>query len=291
MEPTCESSLRHPAGTLLFDPGWDADAARRRSQLPTPPQPQAQDARPTPLFTSANRRADFIAIYPEVDGACERLAFGFAYTLGQWCGDAEWALLELARSARPPRPGPAYDWSMATIPELVEDIIASHHQTLRHELRRLGILISQFVQRHPELDQVDAEGDFARFAAKVVAHLDHEEAVVFPLSVVVEEASRRLDAGHYPQGDVTEAIRFMNSGHDDASASLQAMISMVSALATISRDPDLAVIGDGLRAMQADLAVHVLKEESVLLPAVIFADELIRARARDRLADYQDLAG
>ena len=167
---------------------------------------------------------------------------------------------------------------MATLPELVRDIIDAHHLPLRGELRRMEILIRQFGHRHGELAHFGLEGAFSRFAEAMVAHLDHEEAVVFPLSIVIEHASRRLGETIPLDGDVTAAIRFMNLGHDDSADALRRLVLMIGTMAERSSDSDLPLIGAGLASMLADLEEHEAKEQGILMPAVIFAEEQIRAR-------------
>jgi iron-sulfur cluster repair protein YtfE (RIC family) len=203
---------------------------------------------------------------------------GWDMTAGECAGDSERELRDWARATPPPEPAPPDDWSMATLPELVQDIIASHHASLRRELRRMDVLIRHLCQRHGGLGHLGLEGAFRRFADDMIAHLDHEEAVVFPLSIVIEHASRRLSETIPLDSDVTAAIRFMNMGHDDSADALQRLITMIGTTSQCIIDPDCALIGAGLSAMLADLAEHGNKEQGILMPAVIFAEEQIRAR-------------
>ncbi len=177
---------------------------------------------------------------------------------------------------------------MATLPELVRDIIDTHHASLRRELRRMEILIRHIGQRHGGPDHKELDGAFRNFTDEMIAHLDHEEAVVFPLSIVIEHASRRLSETIPLDSDVTAAIRFMNLGHDDSAEALSRLIAMIARSSEGASDPDLALIGKGLSAMLADLADHGNKEQGILMPAVIFAEEQIRARTTSRHAEDGD---
>jgi hypothetical protein len=91
--------------------------------------------------------------------------------------------------------------------------------------------------------------------------------------------------------DVTAAIRFMNMGHDDSADALRRLIIIIGKMSARSDDPDLPLIGIGLNAMLADLAEHGTKEQGILMPAVIFAEEQLRARASMRNAEERDRKG
>ena len=260
---------------------WAAACAQRSAAAQG--SPMATSSSHPPLFTAASRRSDLVAAYPEVDGVFERLGFSGEMTLGDWCLSPDWALLELARAAKPPPPPAACDWSMVTIPELIQDIIVTHHLPLRRELGRLGVLIRSFCARHPEFAQIDLDGLASRFSAEVTIHIDHEEAVVFPLSIAIEAASRGQQEAIPASKDVTAAIRFMSLGHEDAAGTIRRLMGLLHVVPMRSADPDIAVISEGLNALHADMVIHAYKEESILLPAVVFADEQIAAGAHLRL--------
>jgi iron-sulfur cluster repair protein YtfE (RIC family) len=225
---------------------------------------------------------------PEVDDAHDLCPSGWIMTPGQGDSQSDQALLAWARATPPPAPRSVEDWSMATLPELVEEIVGTHHRPLRNELHRMGILIRHLGLRHGKLAQLGVDDTFRRFAEAVTAHLDHEEQVVFPLSIVVEHASRRLSETIPPNSDVTAAIRFMNLGHDDSVDALRRLIIMLGKMSASTVDTDLTLIADGLTAMLADFAEHEAKEQGILMPAVIFAEEQIRARASMRNAEDRE---
>ncbi len=240
---------------------------------------------PSPLFTPRMRPVDLLSAYPDAQPVCQRLRIDLQQPLAQWCHDPGWILVELARAARPPSPTAPRDWSLATIPELVADIIASHHRPLLNELRRLGVLIAEYCQRHAARASHELIRSFVRFEATLLEHMAHEEGVVFPLSILVEQASRQRDAVAPITGDITAAIRFMSAGHDEALTTLRRIIATMHEASMNDFDPDSAIISAGLVAMLADFVVHESKEEDILLPAVIFAEEQLRARRRRRDGD------
>src|SRR5258708_26439905 len=119
--------------TPLCQPIIAADARHRDGDEPAVP------AKP-PGFDGDDRREDLVAASPELDPVCERLGFGWEPTIATWCAAPHWVLLELARAAQPPL-APYRQWSSASMPELVADLLATHHHPLRSELRRLALLI------------------------------------------------------------------------------------------------------------------------------------------------------
>lgn len=236
------------------------------------------------VFTPACQRAQLVAAYPELDAVCERLQFRWDKSVEEWCGEPGWALLEFARLAKPPPPAPDLDWSFATIPELIADIIATHHRPLRHELRRLGLIVKQFCRRHAEFRHLNFDHVYRMFADDLLSHLDQEESVVFPVSLAIDGADPRQPQPQSTMHNVTSAIRFMSRGHDGAGYSMHHLMAIHEVMAVNNLDPDLDLIHHGLSAMAADLVVHKMKESDILLPAVLFAEEL---HARHTTATFQ----
>jgi iron-sulfur cluster repair protein YtfE (RIC family) len=233
----------------------------------------------TLLFTGASSRTDLVAAYPELDEVCDSLSFGWGHTLAEWCNDPEWALLELARSALPPSTPPILDWSTATVPALIRDIVETHHKPMRHEISRLRLLISQFFLRHPDADQVDIAREFPALVHDILVHAGHEEAIVFPADMAIDEARRRNGIRMPIAIDVASAIRFMSLGHDDVDQALRRMKALLDSLSAACIDPDLPLMIACIDRMQADLAIHGHKEDVILRPAVIVAEEQVRARS------------
>lgn len=227
------------------------------------------------LFGPQGRRATLVAAYPELDFVCSALGFGHGLTLGEWSSSLDWALVILARSARPPRLGRERDWTMATIPELIADIVASHHVPLRHELERLGILIDHLAATHQHAVFSALRKAYHEFKDALALHLDQEECDLFPLCIAQEEVLS--GRGGWVDHDITSLIRFNGHGHVECQNGLCRLMGLLQAT-SIFKNPDIAVISDGLYALSRDLAVHTAKEGEILIPAAIFSDERLRAR-------------
>lgn len=228
------------------------------------------------LFGPRGRRMALVAAYGELNDVCTLLGFGDGFTLGEWSASPGWALVILARAARPPRPAPEWDWSMATIPELVADIVATHHVPLRHELERLGIVIDHLAISHQCAVLSALQKVYHEFKDAFTLHLDQVECDLFPLCIALEEAlsGRQTWAGQ----DVTSLIRFAGQAHEECKSGLRRLMDLLQSASASVRDPDITVVSDGLHALARDLAMHTAKESELLIPAAIFSEEHIRAR-------------
>lgn len=221
--------------------------------------------------------------YPELDAVCTRLGFGPDLTLSELSASPDWALLILARAARPPLPPPARDWSMATIPEVIADIITTHHVPLRHELERLEILIDHLNDANPHANIVALRTEFLHSKAEITLHIDQEESELFPLCVELEDAlcGRII----WNDRDITAHIRYSGHGHAENESGIQRILDQVQIAAINFKDPDVTIFQIGVEALARDLDIHSAKEGNILIPAAIFSEEQLRARTTKRLHD------
>jgi iron-sulfur cluster repair protein YtfE (RIC family) len=228
------------------------------------------------LFGPRCRRGALVAAYPELEAICTALGFVAGPSLGECSPALGWTQVILARSAHPPPPAPERDWSMATIPELISDLIATHHVPLRHELQRLGILIDHLASMHRHALLAALRKVYRDFAQALVLHLDQEEGDLFPLCIALEEAL----AGRrgWDDQDVTSLIRFTGHGHGECESGVRRIATLLEAAAAGISDPDLAVVCAGFTALRRDLAMHTAKEGEILMPAAIFSEERLSAR-------------
>lgn len=230
-------------------------------------------------FDARDKRADFIAAYPELDAVCERLGFGWDLTVADWSTNPTWVLNELARAATPPRHQPDEDLRSATIPEIVEYLLKVHHQPMRWEFNRLSLLIALLVDAHPHQRDIRALGSgFQLLKDSLLVHLLQEELEAFPLCLEVEELQHaRTTTENKIDPD---PLHFMAAGHLETSDDL-ARLRDLAHRAGLSNDPDANLVVQGLTAMHEDLVQHTLVENEILLPAAMFSCELL-ARHRPR---------
>ena len=251
--------------------GEQGDARLRNEVLANNPQPTCNK-----LFWPHGRRTELVRAYGELDEVCTRIGFGTELTLGQWSMSPNWVLLLLARAARPPPPRPIRDWTSATIPEVIADIVTSHHIPLRHELERLGIIIDHLLDMYPDSHVVDLHMEYRHFVDEIIVHIDQEESELFPVCMALEDAlnGNKIEATY----DITPIIRFAGHGHAENESRLQRIVDQLQVCAANLKDPDVYLIRVGIDAMARDLVLHSAKEGEILFPAAIFSEEVIRAR-------------
>ena len=168
------------------------------------------------------------------------------------------------------------DWSMATIPELVANIVSMHHIPLRHELERLAVVVDRLAAAHQHAATTEIHKNYHSFKDALVQHLDQEEWDLFSLCIALEGA---LSGRHvWKNLDVTSLIRFTSQGHTECEGGLNQLMELLQSVVTNSLDPDLTLLSDGFSAMARDLVVHTAKEAELLLPASIFSEELLCSR-------------
>lgn len=149
--------------------------------------------------------------------------------------------------------------------ELIDHILATHHEYLHDELPLLEALARKVRdvhgERHPELVLV------ARLVAAVRAdlepHLSKEERILFP-------AIRRVvEAGAEP-GAIDQPIRVMLWEHEAAGELLEELRAATAGFAV----PDdgcasYRMLYERLDALEADTHRHIHLENNVLFPAVL----------------------
>lgn len=242
--------------------------------------PTSCDSSTAGLFHPDTKRQALVAAYPELERICDELGFGDGFTLREWSPSCDWALLVFARAAQPPPSTlaqvPAQDWSMATIPELVADLVATHHVPLRRELARLRLILDHRAAAQPTATMTALCKIFHEFMDGLSPHLDQEECDLFPMCIALEEASR--GHGSWDGRDATSLIRWTSHGHEECERRLHRTQELLRAARQQAHDPDLDALNQGLAALAADLVLHTAKEGDLLMPAAIFAGEQLSAR-------------
>jgi regulator of cell morphogenesis and NO signaling len=164
-------------------------------------------------------------------------------------------------------PAPLPDGSQRSVGELIDDILQRHHTFLRRDLPRLQGLMAKVraahVPRHPELAEMECV--LAGLVQELAAHMLKEEHVLFPW-IRALQARSSVHAG--PCGTVRNPIRVMEHEHQDAGAALQR-------LRTLSRGytppadacASYRALLAGLAELEADLHLHIHKENNLLFPA------------------------
>lgn len=158
------------------------------------------------------------------------------------------------------------DWSREPLAALIDHIVTTYHQPLREELPRLRGMASQVARVHggkaPRLGRLDEA--VAELAADLLAHMQKEEAVLFP-------ALGALDAGDARTAiPLAAPISVMEQEHDHAGQLLAELRSLTDGYAV----PDWAcatvrALYHGLEELESAMHVHVHLENNVLFPRTL----------------------
>ena len=170
-------------------------------------------------------------------------------------------------------PGPEPDWAQMAPEELVDHLETTHHAYLHAELPRLHALVDKVTGvhggRHAELAEVGAT--FVALRADLEPHLRKEERVLFPM---IRELATATAPPSFHCGTLANPISVMLAEHDRAG----------ELLATLRRITDgyqppadgcasYRALYDGLAELEADLHLHVHKENNLLFPAVVILEQ------------------
>jgi regulator of cell morphogenesis and NO signaling len=196
--------------------------------------------------------------------------------LAEACGErnlqvaeVEAALESAAKTAEPV----GTDWTKASMRQLINHIVSTHHEYVKAELPRLALLAERVVFRHgdtqahlPQLKSVLAQLD-----EELTHHLAKEEHVLFPYISKLEEA--QASGGALPHGcfgSVTNPIAMMTSEHDAAGEMLVRIAQLTDNFTTPpGACPTYLGFYTGLKEFEQDLHQHIHLENNILFPRAI----------------------
>ena len=165
------------------------------------------------------------------------------------------------------------DWAAASMAELADHIEATHHAFVRDALERLGITVPRVInahaERHPELRELGRI--LETFTEEMHDHMTREERVVFPW---LRRLERKSEIQGGPPWSVRRPISCMIHDHDDAATALETMRRLTNDY-TPPDDacPTYRSVLDTLRTLEADTHRHIHKENNILFPAGVAAED------------------
>lgn len=161
-----------------------------------------------------------------------------------------------------PEPGhhKAHDLRHASIAELCDHIVVTHHDKLRAELPRIGELLDTVVRVHgaDHHELHDLRRLFATIGHELESHIETEERLVFPACRAAETDGARVD------DDVL-------TGHEREHTQTGDALTILRELAH-DYNPAAALCGTHRRLLQAlaqfelELHQHIHEENNVLFP-------------------------
>lgn len=169
------------------------------------------------------------------------------------------------------------DWTKAALTALADHIIRDHHGYLRRELPRLEAMVNRIAEvhglNHPEL--LELRSIFASLKPNLEFHTTKEESVLFPW---IKQLDASSGAPPVLRGTVANPIRMMESEHDDAGNALKRIREL-----TRDFQPPYDACNtyratlDGLAEFEADLHLHVHKENNILFPGALALETKLAA--------------
>jgi regulator of cell morphogenesis and NO signaling len=166
------------------------------------------------------------------------------------------------------------DWQTAPLDELANHILATHHGYLKLELPALGQRMDKVLAVHGSKDQQTLSrmaAVYASLRAELELHMHKEETILFPFLLQygrAETAGKPLPP--VPFGTIANPIGVMEREHESAGGALSELRQLthdykypVYACSTVR------ALYDGLKALEADLHVHIHLENNILFPRAI----------------------
>ncbi len=165
------------------------------------------------------------------------------------------------------------DWSNMSIDQLIDNILALHHEYLHGELPRLCALADKVASvhgsNHPELL------DVARLTYEIhndmEPHMQKEETMLFPLAKQIAAAD---SMPALPFGTFANPIRMMCQEHE-TTGDLLIEIRKTTSDYKLPMDAcaSYTALYQGLEAMEKDTHLHIHRENNILFPATLAKEE------------------
>jgi regulator of cell morphogenesis and NO signaling len=175
---------------------------------------------------------------------------------------------------------PATDWAKASLTDLANHILDTHHVFTKAQLPRIDTLLARVQKAHsashgPLLNALRKAFDPLR--AELEAHLMKEEQILFPAIIAIDGFLAGRNAKPVVHcGSVAHPIRQMEHEHDGAG---EILASIRSHTHNYELPGDACetfkALYDALAALEADLHEHIHLENNILFPAIIAAEQKI----------------
>lgn len=173
----------------------------------------------------------------------------------------------------------ALDFQNASLPELIEHILNTHHVFTKSEMDRLdalaGKVISAHGGNHPELIHLGEL--FKRLCDDLKPHMFKEEQVLFPYIVAMTQAVEKDQTRPFaPFGTVNNPIRVMLREHDTAGQILRELRALTS---DYKVPPDACIsyqtLYEALENFERDLHQHIHLENNLLFPKALELENIL----------------
>ncbi len=166
------------------------------------------------------------------------------------------------------------DWSTASLTELADYIVATHHTFMKRELPRITGLLAKVTAAHAREHGAmlrELSETFQGLREELDMHLLKEEQILFPMI----SATDAFMAGNGERpvshcGTVQNPIRQMEHEHENAGQALARMRALTDNY-KLPGDACMTfgTLYEALEAMERDLHEHIHLENNILFPAAV----------------------
>jgi regulator of cell morphogenesis and NO signaling len=174
---------------------------------------------------------------------------------------------------------PTLDFQNASLPELVEHILETHHVFTKTEMDRLQLLVDKVLNahggNHPELIHVSEL--WLQLCADLKPHMFKEEQVLFPyIGAMAQAADQNRPRPFAPFGTVNNPVRMMMREHDIAGQILRELRVLTSDYRV---PPDACISYQTLYAalenFEKDLHQHIHLENNIVFPKALVLENAL----------------
>jgi regulator of cell morphogenesis and NO signaling len=190
--------------------------------------------------------------------------------------------LSTLRAVAPPTASaaPATDWTAASLTQLADHILDTHHVFTKRQLERIQMLLDKVTAAHGAahgalLDKLGLL--FSDLRDELESHLMKEEQILFPAIKAIDAfCSGRGPLPVVHCGSVAYPIRQMEVEHDGAGNALAEMRRLTDGY-RLPEDacPTFAALYEALPELEDDLHQHIHLENNILFPASIRQEQSI----------------
>ena len=183
------------------------------------------------------------------------------------------AEIERAQEAQADEDELHVDWARASLSDLLDHVVATHHAFLREQLPRAGDELTRVIaahgERHPELHELGRV--YGSLRQELEAHLTKEEQDLFP-AIRVVEVQRREGGNGRDDAEVATlraGLPELEQEHDQVGQALHGMHGLTGGFATpADACPTYSSLYRRLLLLETDIHRHVHLENNILIPAV-----------------------
>lgn len=172
------------------------------------------------------------------------------------------------------------DWSKATLSDLADNIVATHHQLMRVQTARVRELFAEMQKagaiRCPGYWELKSL--YKQFEDEIVFHLLKEEQMLFPLIKRLEgqQAQESASQGRTIE-DIRKLLATLEGEHESGNLALEKIRVMTTGFVAPSEASEQTrQLYAALKTIAQDMVEHVYKEDRIMFPRVVGMMEVAR---------------